>query len=234
MLQRMIEMVADSGLPFQWVERPATIRFIESLRPSAVKLLPSRRVLGGKILKETAYRGRNKILPKIKSLVEEDGCNLNFICDGWEDGSKRHILGCIVQVLGEWMSYDDALGNGNIIESDEHHGIATAKLIETAFMKIVGELNLRISCVVTDDAGQYQKAKPILALRYPHMYFGKCYVHQVNLSASKWLVRLTDRCKKLYGTSAKLLQIIDVRWNSVQSAFASVLQIRTALQLVYT
>ena len=30
-LQRMIEMVADSGLPFQWVERSATIRFIESL-----------------------------------------------------------------------------------------------------------------------------------------------------------------------------------------------------------
>ena len=193
--------------------------------------------MGGKILKEAAYYGRNKIVPKIKLLVEEDGCILNCICDGWEDGSKRHILRYIVQVLGEWMSYDDAIGNRNIIESDELHGIATAKLIKRVFTKIFGELNLRISCVVTDDADQYQRAERVLALCYPHMYFGMCYAHQVNLvvkdvlnlihiklvsrvkslikacnkSARKWLMRLTDRCKKLYGTSAKLLQIVDFR-----------------------
>lgn len=259
MLQRMIEMVADSGLSFQWIERPATIRFIEALRPSAAKLLPTRRVLGGRILREAACRNRDEQLPKIKRLVENDGCNVNFICDGWEDGSKRHILGCIVQVLNEWMSYDEALGNGNIIESDEHHGIATARLIETAFTKVINDLGMPVSCVVTDDAGQCQRAKRILSLRFPHMYFGKCYAHQVNLivkdvfkliyvqlvsrvksltkaynkSASKWLVRLADRCKKLYGHSTSLLRIIDVRWNSVQSAFASLLRIRTALKLIH-
>ena len=42
-------------------------------------------------------------------------------------------------------------------------------------------------------------------------------------------MRLADRCKKLYGRTASLLRIIDVRWNSVQSAFASILRIRTAL-----
>jgi hypothetical protein len=204
-------------------------------------------------------RIRNEQLPKLKRLVEQDGCNLNFICDGWEDGSKRHILGCIVQVWNEWMSYDEALGNGNIIDSDEHHGIATAKLIETAFTKVVNDLGMPVSCVVTDDVGQCQRAKRILSVRFPHMYFGKCYAHQVNLivkdvfklihvqlvscvksltkayneSASKWLVILVDRCKKLYGRSTSLLRIIDVRWNSVQSAFASVLRIRTALKLIH-
>lgn len=201
MLQRMIEMVADSGLPFQWIERPATIRFIEALRPSAVKSLPSRRVLGGTILRDAACRSRNEQLPNIKMLAENDGCNVNFVCDGWEDGSKRHILGCIVQVLNEWMSYDEALGNGNIIESDEHHGIATANLIETAFTKVFDDLGLQVSCVVTDDAGQCQRAKRILSLRFPHMYFGKCYAHQVNLIVKDVFklvhVELVSRVKSL-------------------------------------
>ena len=35
--------------------------------------------------------------------------------------------------------------------------------------------------MVTDDAGQYQRAKRTLLLRFPHMYFGKCYAHQVTL-----------------------------------------------------
>jgi len=137
--------------------------------------------------------------------------------------------------------------------------ITTAKLIETAFTKVVNDLGMPVSCVVTDDVGQCQRAKRILSVRFPHMYFGKCYAHQVNLivkdvfklihvqlvscvksltkayneSASKWLVILVDRCKKLYGRSTSLLRIIDVRWNSVQSAFASVLRIRTALKLLH-
>ena len=162
--------------------------------------------------------------------------------------------------MNKWISYDEALGDGsgNKIEMDEHHGIATAKLIESAFMKGSQDLELLILCVVTDDAGQCQRAKHILSLHFLHVYFGKCYAHQVNLivkdvfkvvqvdlvervkaltkaynkSASKWLVRLTDRCKKLYGCSRSLLRIIDVCWNSAQSSFASVLQIRTALRLI--
>ena len=152
MLQRLIEMVADSGFSFEWDEEPATIRFIEALQRTAVKFLPTQRVLGGRILQESACSSRNEKLPKIKRLVEEDDCNLNFVCDRWEDGSKRHILGCIVQVLNEWMSYDEELRNRNIIESDEHHGKATTRLIETGFTKASNDLGMPISCVVTDNA----------------------------------------------------------------------------------
>lgn len=257
MLQRMIEMVADNGIAFQWIERESTIRFIESLRPSAIKLLPSRRVLGGKLLRDAAIGSRNDRLPQMINLFK-DGCNANFICDGWEDGSKTHILGCIVQVLDNWISYDEALGEGNIITQDEHHGIATARMIESAFLKVANDLGIVIKCVITDDAGQCQRAKRILSLRFPQMYFGKCYAHQINLvvkdvfkiihvqlvsrvkaliktynkSASKWLVRLAERSKKLYGRAPSLLRIMDVRWNSTQAAFASVLRIRTALTLI--
>ena len=120
------------------------------------------------------------------------------------------------------------------------------------------DLGLLISCVVTDDPCQCQRAKRIIALHFPHMYFGKCYAHQVNLiekdvfkvvhgdlvarvkaltkaynkNTSKWLVRLTDRCKKLYSCSRSLLRIMNVRWNSAKSSFASVLRIRTALKLI--
>jgi hypothetical protein len=87
LMRRMIEMIADNAMSFNWVERPSTIRFIEALRPSAVRELPSRRFLSGKILSDMAQGCRNERLPKMKKLIEI-GCNANLICDGWEDNAR--------------------------------------------------------------------------------------------------------------------------------------------------
>ena len=67
---------------------------------------------------------------------------MNFICARWEDGSKRHIIGYIGQVLNESMSYDAALRNRNILESDECDEIETVRLIGTAFAKVNKDLGL--------------------------------------------------------------------------------------------
>ena len=137
---------------------------METVRPSVIRSLPSQRVLGRRLLHEAAICSWNDQLPEIKRLIEEEGVTGNFICDGYEDGAKNHILGSIFQALNKWISYDEALGDGsgNKIEMDEHHGIATAKLIESAFMKGSQDLGLLISCVVMDNAGQCQRAKRIL------------------------------------------------------------------------
>ena len=60
----------------------------------------------------------------------------------------------------------------------------------------------------------------------------KDLVNTYNKSTSKWLVRLNTESKNLYGTSLALLRIVDVRWNSTQACFASILRIRSALKLV--
>jgi hypothetical protein len=97
--QRMIEMIADNGISFNWIERPSTRRFIEALRPAAVHCIPSRRKLSGKLLEDAAKSSRGDILPQMKQLNRIFNSVYFFVCDGWVDVSKRHILGSIVAML---------------------------------------------------------------------------------------------------------------------------------------
>jgi hypothetical protein len=84
-------------------------------------------------------------------IVITDGCVGNFICDGYEDGSRRHILGCIVKTLSKWISYDKGLGDKgrNIIAQHEHHGIVTAILIEQAVERTSCNLGIPLNSIVT-------------------------------------------------------------------------------------
>jgi hypothetical protein len=60
----------------------------------------------------------------------------------------------------------------------------------------------------------------------------KALVTTDNRSSKKWLVILSDQCKKLYGQLSSLQRIIDVCWNSAQASFAIILQLRSALKMV--
>jgi hypothetical protein len=213
-----------------------------------------------KTIKDAATCLHNKRVPTMCKIVITDGCVGNFICNGYEDGSRRHILGCIVKTLSKWISYDEALGNkgGKIIAQHEHHGVVTAKLIEQVVEKTSCNLGIPLNSIVTDDAEQCQRAKHIVSLRFPNKYFSKCYAHQVNLivkdvlkilhvnvlerakalvttyncSSTKWLVIPGDQCKKLYGQTSRLQRIINVCWNSTEASFASILRIRSALKMI--
>ena len=61
--QRIIEMIADNSMSFNWIERPSTRRFFEVLRPSSVHCMPSRRQLSGKLLEHAARSSRDDIIP---------------------------------------------------------------------------------------------------------------------------------------------------------------------------
>ena len=166
------------------------------------------------------------------------GSTVVLVCDGWMDISKNHILGCILKVGDEWFLYNEALGrgNGNIMAGDRHDGVTNAEEIECAIERAEADFGFRIGCVTTDDAGQCARAKRILALHFPNMYFGRCYAHQVNLIVkdvlkasflrtvqrakdlvsayqkcwSNWLVQLNMASKSLYGSSLALMRIVDV------------------------
>ncbi len=77
-------------------------------------------------------------------------------------------------MLHLWFARDEALGKGKVITDDHHDGVATAAQIERAFKKRELDFGIAFSGVTIDEAGQCARAKRILSLRYPHMYFGKC------------------------------------------------------------
>ena len=87
-------------------------------------------------------------------------------------------------MLHLWFAHDEAFGKGNFITDDHHDGVATAAQIERAFKKTELDFGITFSGVTTDEACQCARAKRILSLRYRHMYFGKCYAHQVNLTVN--------------------------------------------------
>ncbi|KAG3111280.1 hypothetical protein PI125_g9301 [Phytophthora idaei] len=54
MLRRLLEFQADNCLPDSFIERPSTLRFIESLNADAVDHLPARKTMGGPMLTKYA------------------------------------------------------------------------------------------------------------------------------------------------------------------------------------
>ena len=66
---RLIEMVADCNMPFAWIERKSTKRFLAACRPTILKHLPSRRRLSGPILRRAAIANVDAILPKVILLL---------------------------------------------------------------------------------------------------------------------------------------------------------------------
>ena len=71
----------------------------------------------------------------------------------------------VLQYGSHWISDDSALDHScNIIFLDEHHGLATAELLEKAALKTSNGLDVDIGSIVTDASGQFQRAKRILAL----------------------------------------------------------------------
>ncbi|DBA02489.1 TPA: hypothetical protein N0F65_010961 [Lagenidium giganteum] len=113
-----------------------------------------------------------------------------------------------------------------------------------------------VRAVVTDQVGQCARAKRILSVRFPHVVFGRCFAHQMNLvvkdmftedaeaeatiekahtvvafynrSTAKYLPMLKKECVKIYGKFRSLKRVVDTRWNSAHGCLASLLRIQSA------
>ncbi len=53
----------------------------------------------------------------------------------------------------------------------------------------------------------------------------------LNKSTAKWLPRLRDVMKVMYAYILALIQMADMRWNSVQGMLASLLWVRSACKM---
>jgi hypothetical protein len=114
-----------------------------------------------------------------------------------------------------------------------------------------------VSAVITDNVGNCARARRILALCWPKIIFLICYAHQINLlvkdvivtswqitisqvhaivstlnkSTTKWLPRLCEIMKATYGYSLAIVQMADMRWNSVQGMLVSLLRVRSTYKM---
>ncbi|ETP31315.1 hypothetical protein F442_19808, partial [Phytophthora nicotianae P10297] len=123
-------------------------------------------------------------------------------------------------------------------------------------MKDIETKGWNIGGVVTDNAGQCDRARRILALRWPNLAFIHCFAHDcnnlvkavlnssyqkvtklasqitvtLNQSSSKWLPRAKSSVTTVYGKTLGFINLCETRWNSMQGCFASLLRVKSALE----
>ncbi|OWZ13286.1 hypothetical protein PHMEG_00013414 [Phytophthora megakarya] len=128
---------------------------------------------------------------------------------------------------------------------DKHSTVVEEELFEA----------LRNRQVFSGGRGQCERARGILAIRYPRLSYIPCMAHAtnnlvksvlnstfrkitgmtslvtvtLNASSSKWLPRAKGIVKATYGTALGFINLCETRWNSMQGCFASLLRVRSAL-----
>ncbi|KAI9895414.1 hypothetical protein PsorP6_019015 [Peronosclerospora sorghi] len=139
---------------------------------------------------------------------------------------------------------------------DSSGWLAISQYLEGLLLKLFTE-GWTVGGLITDNAGQCARARRILARRWPSIVSLFCFAHQDNLlvkdvlarifgsvdeqataminalshSTSKWLPYLRACMAKVYGIQLGVYRIADTLWKSAQSAFASLLRVKSAMKV---
>ncbi|KAG1685400.1 hypothetical protein DVH05_008397 [Phytophthora capsici] len=81
----LLQFQVSLALPDTFVEHPATLRLFEFLNPACLGLLPSRRVLGGRILDACAKEYQEQSAAALRKVQDTTGGRINFLI------SLKHI-----------------------------------------------------------------------------------------------------------------------------------------------
>jgi hypothetical protein len=159
----LIEFQAENRLPDTFNERPSTLRFIGSLNAAAVERLPARRALTDLLNKYAAEVSAEEALG-VMELQNISGGRVNFLRDVWQNIVKIHLLGCQLALFGAILAF------GLFPTGSRHDGFTLAKQIEKLMVKAEAQC-WKIGAVVTDNAGQCNRARQILAVCWPRVVF---------------------------------------------------------------
>ena len=249
----LLEFMAETNLPESFVARHSFKRLVSFCNPQCAKVLPTRQLLGGRILDNYAEAADTTSQDALKrQQTKQSGKRVNFLSDGWENISKDHILGVILSLAGTCITF------GTFACGSRHDGLAIAEQLENVLLAMIA-CGWNVGAIITDNAGNCARGRRILALRWPKLIFLFCYAHQINLlvkdvvasswqesvaktheavktlikSSAKWLPRLRDVMMEMYGLTLGIIQMAATRWNSVQGMLASLLRMKMAFRMFY-
>ena len=122
----MFNVVIDTRNPFTFPREPAVKELLEWLRPGLVEYLPSRHVVGGRLLREAAKEAAAAD-EFFKQRMRDRGYMESMTIDGWKAVDKIHIEGVLV-MMGSQSYMEESK-----IAGADHHGIAEAQMIEKLY-----------------------------------------------------------------------------------------------------
>ncbi|ETL45628.1 hypothetical protein L916_04318, partial [Phytophthora nicotianae] len=211
----LLEFQAEAMLPDSFVELMSFKRLLTFLnaRCGATGAVPSRHVLGGRVLNEYADLHSTEQRNHVMEIQNRSGARVNFLSDVWENIAKQHVLGCQVALFGRMMTH------GLVPTGSRHDGLAIAQQMEDVMEELIAS-QWNVGSAVTDNAGQCRRAREAAAGAASFL----------NTSTSKWLTRAIEAMENRYGDSFAVFTLCETRWNSMQACFASLLRARGALE----
>ncbi|KAF5347675.1 hypothetical protein D9758_014844 [Tetrapyrgos nigripes] len=152
----------STNLPDHWVEDPEVITLFLMFRAQAGDVLPSAKMLGGRLLDEEHERVEKEVKKAVK------GKDVVLTCDGVKDISKNTLTG--PHLIDLYNSTPDKKDKDSMCESFE-------KMIDAA-EKVYG-------CAVvglgTDNDGGSRAGRELLGKRRPWVFTFPCLAHQGQL-----------------------------------------------------
>ncbi|TYZ64963.1 hypothetical protein PybrP1_004857 [[Pythium] brassicae (nom. inval.)] len=125
------------------------MKLLEFLSPGIARHLPSRRVLGGRLLVDEANRWDAEDQQPLRDVQMSSGGRVNLLSDVWQNVSKDHLMGAQLPLYGCLVTFD-------LVEvGDRYDGLAIAEILEAMIVRAreaswaVGVLNCQANSRTT-------------------------------------------------------------------------------------
>ncbi|KAJ8453944.1 hypothetical protein ONZ45_g19501 [Pleurotus djamor] len=168
--QQFIRATLSANLPFTWVSDPEVQKLLEMFRSAAADVIPSRDVLGGRLLNDEAKLVEETLK---KELVDQ---YVVLASDGWKDIAKNAITGVNVSV--RLKSY---LVKLKISTGDPKDGEAMSQAFGEIIDDVEKEYKCLVVCFCTDNDGGSQAGRKQLIKARPWIFGPPCCAHQFQL-----------------------------------------------------
>ncbi|KAJ7077492.1 ribonuclease H-like domain-containing protein [Mycena epipterygia] len=165
-----LRAIVSTNSPFGLFEDPEMLTLFGMLRSRAPDIIPSGKVIGGRLLNEAAATVEDKLSKILKGQV------FGLSADGWKALSKDSVNGVCANV--DYKSYTIELAD---VTSMDKSGPGMCK----QFSEIIDRIELKYGCIIiyfiTDADGGSKKGRVLLGKRRRYLILPSCWAHQFQL-----------------------------------------------------
>ncbi|KAJ6610956.1 ribonuclease H-like domain-containing protein [Mycena sp. CBHHK59/15] len=165
-----LRAVVSANLPFRALRNPEMLKLFGMLRTTAPDIIPSGKVLGGRLLNEAA----EKVEVDIKRVMK--GRDVGLSTDGWKSKSKDSVNA--VCSIVDFKSYLLELLEVTALKKD-------GPSLCTQFGEMIDRIEIHYGCIIiyftTDADGGSKKGRILLGKKRPWLILPSCWAHQFQL-----------------------------------------------------
>ncbi|KAJ6484889.1 ribonuclease H-like domain-containing protein [Mycena sanguinolenta] len=172
-----LRATVSAGLPFRVWENVEVQKLFGLLRSGAPEILPSRKLIGGRLLNEAAQTVEERMEHTLR------GEEIGLFSDGWKARSKADVHALCANVDYKYSNRGIQVHTLKLLDmtAQSKDGPALCKL----FGEMIDEIEEKYNCYVivfgTDADGGSNKGRVLLGKERPWLFVPSCWAHQFQL-----------------------------------------------------